>query len=351
MARDGRRRRVLNDEFRSASNLSLAAYSTAAEPGAPRYGEQASVENHPQITDYVPRRKRAVMVTLLAGLGVSAGAGALVHFAEPIASWLPGSPSSQVLSNIAVGAGAWASVAALLLCATLAKLIYSLRRHRVDDYAGRYRVWRWVVGGALLASISVTVGIGDAITTLCVAATGKSLSATGAEWWLIPLAVVGAWIGVRLMFEISESRSSLVMFFAAACCYAGAAVGACGWSPQGLGVWGDAVLGGLPLAGHTFALAGLMIFGRYVVLDVQGLIEHKPRTVREKSQKKAAPAPAVKLAATPSHEAAAKLGARIESKFVGGEESEIEGEQRGDEQGRKLSKAERKALRRERRAA
>src|SRR5688500_6543707 len=49
MARDGRRRRVLNDEARSALSLSLAAHTQGADPDAPRYGEQASVENHPQV--------------------------------------------------------------------------------------------------------------------------------------------------------------------------------------------------------------------------------------------------------------------------------------------------------------
>jgi hypothetical protein len=351
MARDGRRRRVLNDEARTASSLSLAAHTQAAEPDAPRYGEQASIENHPQITDYIPRRKRAVIVTLLAGLSVSAGAQALNYFARPIASSLPGSPSSQVLSDVAAGAATWTSAVALLLCAMLAKLIYSLRRHRVDDYAGRYRVWRWVVWGALLASVNATIGLGQTIAALCIAATGKSLTTTGAEWWMVPLALVGAWIGVRLIFEISESRSSFVMLVGAGACYVAAAVWTFGWSLDMLGPWAGAVLAGLPLAGHTLALAGLIIFGRYVVLDVQGLIEHAPRLVREKPKKQSEPAATVKLAATPVA-TSAKPMARVDSTPVAHDESwEAESDGHADEPGRTLSKAERKALRRQRRAA
>jgi hypothetical protein len=353
MARDGRRRRVLNDEVRTASSLSLAAYTQASEPDAPRYGEQASVENHPQITDYVPRRKRAVIVTLLAGLGVAGGAEALRHFAEPVAASLPGAPSSALLSSVAAGATAWTSAVVLLLCAMLAKLIYSLRRHRVDDYAGRYRVWRWIAWGAFLASVNATVGIGQTIAALCMAATGKSLTANGAEWWLAPLAVVSAWIAVRLAFEIGESRSSLVFMLGAATCYAAAGVAALGWSPAN--VWASVIVGALPLAGHTLALAGLMIFGRYVVLDVQGLIEHKPRPVRVKApQKRAESAPAVKLAATPVQAAAAKSVAQTQRPTASDASDEEAWDSDADdteEPGRRLSKAERKALRRHRRAA
>ena len=71
MSRGGRRRRVLNDEVRSASGLSLATYQAQhADFEAPRYAEQASVEHHPQVTDFVPRRGRAVLMTLAAGMAL-----------------------------------------------------------------------------------------------------------------------------------------------------------------------------------------------------------------------------------------------------------------------------------------
>ncbi len=82
LARDGRRRRFLNEEVRTASSLSLAARTSSRDADAetPRYGEQAGIEHHPQITDFVPRRKRALLVTLAAGLGVAAATQALAHF-------------------------------------------------------------------------------------------------------------------------------------------------------------------------------------------------------------------------------------------------------------------------------
>ena len=90
IARGDRRRRVLHDEVRSAA-LHAAANATMDDGGrAPRYGEQACVEHHPQITDYVPRRKRAVLVTLAGGALVAAAAEAMVHSREAIALAIPG---------------------------------------------------------------------------------------------------------------------------------------------------------------------------------------------------------------------------------------------------------------------
>src|SRR5690349_4352153 len=144
MARDGRRRRVLNEEVRTASGLNVARVSEAVDHDAPRYGEQASIENHPQITDYIPRRKRAVILTLLAGAATAAAAQAITRFAEPIAQAIPGVSASALVERVAHGAVAWTSAVAMLLAAMVARLMFNLRRHRVDDYAGRYRVWRWI---------------------------------------------------------------------------------------------------------------------------------------------------------------------------------------------------------------
>ena len=62
----GRLRRVLNEDL---STTSVAYGTTDADrtPGdTPRYGAGANIENHPQVTDYVPRRFR-VMGFILAG--------------------------------------------------------------------------------------------------------------------------------------------------------------------------------------------------------------------------------------------------------------------------------------------
>jgi hypothetical protein len=346
-ARGGRRRRVLNEEARSAAGV-YATTSMITNEGAeaPRYGEQACIEHHPQITDYVPRRKRAMLVVLAGSAAVAAAAQALVHGANRAASVLPGIDAAQVGERLAGGIVAWTSAIALLAIAGLARLVFNLRRHRVDDVRGRYRVWKWVAWGGLAASVNAVVGFHTLAGGVARAATGWSLTAGGAEWWLAPLALVGAWIGVRMLLEIGESRSSAALVLAAGACYGVAAAGSLGWSPAALGVWSDVLTGGVPLVGHALALAGMMLFARYVVLDVQGLIDHTPRPAKAPKKVKAEPKeetakPAAIATSTPARREAAPAAARL------AQHDDDDSEDEEDEDGQYLSKSERKRLRKQ----
>jgi hypothetical protein len=342
-ARGGRRRRVLNEESRNAASVhaTLAAVpDDAAE--APRYGEMASIEHHPQITDYVPRRKRAVLATLAAGATVAVAAQSLVHFADAVSAALPGVAAEQIRDGLAGGLIAWTSAIALLAVAGLARLIYSLRRHRVDDVRGRYRVWKWIAWGGLAASCNAVVGLHAVLSGAAVALTGWSLTTGGAEWWLAPLAIVVVGIGLRLVRETAESRGTLMLVTLAAACYAVAAAGSLGWSPAWLGAWSDALIVAVPMMGHAFALAAMMVFARYVVLDVQGLIEHAPRP----AAKPAADAKATKVAEPPAPaDPAAPI--RLTATVADQDDEDEEPQQ----EARYLSKAERKRLRKQQRNA
>ncbi len=357
-ARGGRRRRVLNEEARSAAGVyATTSMSTNDGAEAPRYGEQACIEHHPQITDYVPRRKRAMLAVLAGGAAVAAATQALVYGADQAASLVPGVDAAQIGERLAGGVVAWTSAMALLAIAGLARLVFSLRRHRVDDVRGRYRVWKWVAWGGLAASVNAVVGIHTLAGGVARAATGWSLTAGGAEWWLAPLALVGAWIGVRMLLEIGESRSATALMVIAGACYGVAAAGSLGWSPAALGPWSGALTGGLPLVGHAFALGGMMLFGRYVVLDVQGLIDHTPRPSKKLKPKKA-PAEPKEPASTKAAAASVALPVRRESapaaaRLAQHDDDDSEGEGEEDEDGQYLSKSERKRLRKQqqRRAA
>ncbi|QDT74090.1 hypothetical protein I41_32840 [Lacipirellula limnantheis] len=361
MARVGRRRRVLNDEVLHGSGASAAAQAAAFDPDAPRYGEQANIENHPQVTDFVPRRKVAVFTTLLAGVGAAAATAAIAHYSETIAAALPGVSASELSAGMAGGVSAWTTAVAMLMIAMLAKLTFSLRRHRVDDYAGRYRVWKWVGWGALAMSVNAVAPIHGLLAKAAMTATGWSLTAAGAEWWLAPLALVGGWIFVRLLLEIGESRPAMAFTLTAAACYVAAAVGVLGFLPATAEPWGGMAANALPLVGATFALTGMMVFARYVVLDVQGLIDHAPRPVVEKPTKvakvdaaaevKAASPVAITAKAAPAQTPAGSSTATRDAEEAHDPEWSDDAEEDDDFGNRKLSKADKKRLRRQHRAA
>jgi hypothetical protein len=346
IARDGRRRRVLHDEVRThAGAQSSAAASSADAADAPRYGEMASIEHHPQISDYVPRRKRAVIATLVGGASVAAAAAATMHFAPTIAAAIPSATAEQIADQLAGGAIAWTSAVALLAIAGLARLVHSLRRHRVDDTRGRYRVWKWIVGGSIAASVNAVVGLHTIVAATAVAVTGWSLTAGGAEWWLAPVGIVAAWIAFRLVLETAESRSTVAFGVVAAICYAVAAAGALGWTPAPLADWTAALTIAVPLVGHAFALAAMMVFARYVVLDVQGLIDHAPRAAKPAKKPKTVETPAtVAMTSAPATSPRREAEPAAES----WDESD---DGATDDDGQYLSKSDRKRLRKQQRRA
>lgn len=283
IARGGRRRRVLNEELLNGTAFSVrGACVGEADEEAPRYGEQACPENHLLVSDLVPRRKRAVVTILLTGLGVAAGAEALAHYADRIAAAAPGVTASDLVERIAGGAIVWTSTMSLLGVALLSRLLFSLRRHRVDDLEGRYRAWRRVAWVGLLASINAVANIHVMFAAAMQSITGWSLTTGAAEWWIAPLALMGGWIAVGAALELRESRSSLAAAALALVAYVAAAVGALGLAPAP-DAWGDSLTRLAPLVGHMFALTGVALFARYVILDVQGLVDHTPRRGRQKT--------------------------------------------------------------------
>src|SRR3954451_5667309 len=81
--RNDRRRRVLKEEVRSASG-SRATLPADVADDAPRYSDAAGVENHPQVTDFVPRRYSTIALLGLFGAGATAITAALQYFVLPI---------------------------------------------------------------------------------------------------------------------------------------------------------------------------------------------------------------------------------------------------------------------------
>src|SRR5687768_3916478 len=86
--RNGRRRRVLNEEVLSASSSHAVLRAVSKDDpmrAVPRYSEAAGVENHAQITDFIPRRYRAIALLTAAGCVTTALLALLHYFAAPIA--------------------------------------------------------------------------------------------------------------------------------------------------------------------------------------------------------------------------------------------------------------------------
>jgi len=336
-----RRRRVLNDE----SLCAIAARSPkgAAEPSqsagdAPRYSAQANIENHPQVTDFVPRRYRTIV--LLAGLGVMTAAVAetIAYGSASLERMLQIVSAVEIKSVFSDGLVAWSSAVLLLLIATYARVVYSIRRHRVQDYRGKYRVWRLVVAAAVVLSLNTVVAGHDLAARLAAHFTGWQLLGSNALWWLAPAALLGGWLTVKLIRELAECRTALVAMLLAVTCSAAAGAGSLGWTPAWLAATPDLLGRSMPLVGLSLLLASCLLYARYLVLDVQGLIEH-----RAEPQRATAATPTPREPAAPSVAMAPVDEPDESTQWVDGSQSAAGEHQKQP----RLSKAQRKRLRKQ----
>ena len=146
--RGQRRRRLLAEEC-----------ATLAHGGVPR-AEQSACALPPQKTAItatpssfagsrrywilVPRRPLAFVFLFLAGAGLIAAVECLYAWMPDLTAALrrPGRIAAFELGEPG-SLATWIASLELLAAAGIALLVYRVRRHRSDDYHGRYRVWLW----------------------------------------------------------------------------------------------------------------------------------------------------------------------------------------------------------------
>jgi hypothetical protein len=292
--RNGRRRRVLSEEMLSASSAHLALRATAADENdadaAPRYSEAAGVEHHPQITSFVPRRFRTIAVLALAGGLSTAAVEALHWFVAPQARNYGAGGLNPFELGTPGNVAAWLSAVLLLVAAAVALLIYSLRRHRINDYRGRYRVWLAAAVACTLLSVNSVAALHVLVAAVAAQHTGWTALPDHAIWWLAVGGLPLAWISIRAWLDARESRLAAAALSVAFASYAAGVVGTLGgWPAVGAQVQ-PMYTAGAHLIGHWMLLIGLISYSRYLVLDAQGLIParraRKPLQSKEKVQEK-----------------------------------------------------------------
>jgi hypothetical protein len=194
----------------------------------------------------------------------------------------------------------------------------------------------------------------------------------GAIWWLAPAAVVVGGMGLRLAIELRRCIFATVLIVLALGCWGTAAAAHFGLLPITAGQETIMIAAGTLMAGHALLLISLFVYARYVVLEAGGKItpraakpkrEKKPKAKSsdEASDKDAAEESAVKKsknlrvdqphapklsASTSSSRAPLQTSTKASSsQWTDGSEEDDYDE---DDENRKLSKADRKRLRRQR---
>lgn len=275
--RDDRRRRVLNDTVlgQSASKRKRTARPSASEPveegRSPNYGDAEFLDEMPRLVDFVPLRLPVYLVFLACAAGTIAGLVELFRWSPALARWTGiGEIAAFDLSGRGT-IGSWLSSMLLMLAGILAVLVFSVRRHRRDDYHGHYRVWLWAALAWLLMSLDATAALRHDLGRLLAAASGTPLWRDGALWWMLLYGFFFGGIGVRLLVDMRHCRLSSGAFVLAAMLYLGAA--ALRLTAPGEDLLREAMLRhAAAIAGHAMLLLAMGLQARHVLLDAQGLL-------------------------------------------------------------------------------
>lgn len=239
-----------------------------------RYGDAEFLNQQPRLIDLIPNRPWVLASWFFGGLTI-------VGLLELACGYLclAGGGSLGIAQIFDMGRkdclASWFAQLMLVAAAVVACLVYSIRRHRTDDYQGRYRVWIWAALAWFYLAADKVAGIHEAIQQTLVQLSGTTLVGDGALWWIIPYALLGGAIAFRLLWDLRESWPTLTMLSLAAAVY-GVALG---WrlsaAPDEPLVRQAMFQQGAELVGHWLSLLAVCTYLRHVIRDAQGLLPRR----------------------------------------------------------------------------
>lgn len=361
--RAARRRRVLSEGARSASVAADKRDDATDRPAKTRrFAPPPGSVSFAVARGLLPTRALALAGVLLAGALTTAGVLAAHVYREIIVARL-GAQEAPAIDLADPGSLAhWLSVALAMACAALALVIYGLRQNRTDDVRGLYRWWLAAALALAAASIFLPARVHVTLAQSLAHATGFSPLPGDAFWWLAPGAALACVLAVRPLGDLKESKLSLacmgvsaVSFVVAVCTHLGAL-------PRPAAPHALVVQSGALLLGLVAAVGAQLAYVRRVLLETDGVIAQPERRVAAKRGAQTPPAdpPASAKKSSqrddnepdgPARLAVATGGKRERraepTQWVDGSQGDPNAYDEDAPARRKLSKAERKRLRRE----
>lgn len=165
----------------------------------------------------------------------------------------------------------WLGQSSLFAAAAVALAVRQMRRHRLDDFQGRYRAWGWLSGLLCATAIARQLPLGRLVAAVAADSSGLTLGPDGIGWWLATAAVgwlgVGAWCLLPLERRLASTAWLMGAWTAWLC---GAAID---WSlrsgypaPEWMGRTGSLAI----LLGDTSILLAMLWAFRTVMQEVRG---------------------------------------------------------------------------------
>ncbi len=185
--------------------------------------------------------------------------------------------------------GNWFSSLLLLMAAFYAVVNYTVRRHKVDDYRGRYRIWLWAAASWFLMASDTAASLHQCVQGTLVSLTGTRLVGDGTILWLGPSMILFGFIGTRLLIDMWTCRAASASFIFSALAYLAALVSFFQVVRLLTEVADTALSNGLLLAGHFLLACSMVLHARFVLLDAEGRLP-RPAVKRQAKSKGSAKA-------------------------------------------------------------
>jgi hypothetical protein len=284
--RDDRRRRLLTDDLSDpdeGTTVRVWRENAAAGQRSESYGNAEFLERQWRLLDLIPRRLSVQMLILLAAVAVAAGLQAAYYWmVQRVAA---GHAAVAALDLASKGSLAcWFSSLTLLAASAAALLIYNVRRHKADDYQGRYRVWRWAAVCWFFLATDQAASLREAFRDAMTGLSGTPILGDGSFWWVAVYVFAFGAVGSRLLVDMRPSRLSICALLAATVAYGLAATSWLGFSLVD-GTPGELMFRvGSEMAGGVMLLAAMALHARYVILDAEGLLPHRESRTKDEPE-------------------------------------------------------------------
>jgi hypothetical protein len=271
--RDQRRRLVVSWK-RSADGPGTTA---AAEPRSmAAYGPEAHPEKQQGPATLLPTGLGGFSITAVAILLPMAVCLALAA-AEPVLGRVVFAPHGRFSHSIQAAAACfdprsmqslagWLAQVSLGLATAVALIVRLMRRHRRDDYNGRYRAWGWLAGLFMVTSFAGMVPCGRLVGAVISDATGVTLGPGGIGWWIALAVVAYGSVAPWAVLPLHERSATAVWLALALLAWAGAAAGH--WLP-GREVMVVASQAAWAI-GASLAAVAMLAAARSVIREVRG---------------------------------------------------------------------------------
>jgi hypothetical protein len=280
MSRQGSQRREQRRRLLVSWTRSRNADSSVAPPGrraAAEYAAEALPERQPAIATLLPTGRgglalaAAAILTVLAGSLLVGGyqpaidaVGRLCgeRFARSVAALRSCFDPRSMLSL-----AGWLSQILLVVAAAVALVVRLMRRHRRDDYRGRYRAWGWLAAIFIGASFAAQVPLARLVGLLVVEATGIPFGPDGFGWWVAAMSLLCGGVALWAVLPLHERLATAVWLSAGLLSWTMAA--ACGWIGAGRGSLAAATQAAWVLGSGFMAIA-MLAAARSVIREVRG---------------------------------------------------------------------------------